>query len=87
MEQDSQINNERKKEEMDDRRAAFSAMTLAWELGYMISIPLVALALGGRFLDKLWGTEPFLLLGGVCLAILISSYMVYKKTADIINKK
>jgi hypothetical protein len=47
----------------------------------------VALALGGRFLDKKLGTEPFLLLAGVCLAIISSSYMVYKKTIDIINKK
>ncbi|HCU70416.1 MAG TPA: hypothetical protein DIC35_01520 [Candidatus Moranbacteria bacterium] len=87
MEKDSEKNSEKKNSNSDDRRAAFSAMTLAWELGYMISIPLVALALGGRFLDKKLGTEPFLLLAGVCLAIIISSYMVYKKTTDIINKK
>lgn len=87
MEKDPKIRIGKKEEDMNDRQAGFSAMSLAWELGYMISIPLIALALGGRFLDKKLGTGPFLLLGGVCLAIIVSSYMVYKKTADIMNKK
>lgn len=65
----------------------FSALSLAWELGYMIAIPLVALALGGRFLDKKLGTAPILLLAGVVLAIIVSSYAVYKKTTDIMGKK
>jgi F0F1-type ATP synthase assembly protein I len=63
----------------------FSAVSLAWELGYSIAIPLVLLALGGRFLDKKLDTSPFLLIVGILISILVSSYIVYKKTTDIMN--
>jgi LPXTG-motif cell wall-anchored protein len=59
---------------------------LAWELGYTIAVPLVALALGGRWLDKKLETSPWLLLAGILLSIAISSWLVYKKTLDIIGK-
>jgi len=65
---------------------SFSAIGLAWELGYTIAVPLVVLALGGRFLDKKFGTSPFLILFGILLSIGISSWLVYKKTLDIIGK-
>lgn len=65
----------------------FSAISLAWELGYSITIPLVLLALGGRFLDKKLDTAPFLLIAGILISILASSYIVYKKTTNIMNQK
>lgn len=65
----------------------WSAIYLAWELGYSIAIPLVCLALFGRFLDKKLDTSPWLLLIGILFSILISSYLVYKKTLDIMNKE
>ena len=71
---------------MDKKDSGFSALSLAWELGYSIAVPLVVFALGGRFLDKKLGTSPFLLLGGILISIIVSSYIVYKKTADIMNK-
>jgi len=63
----------------------FSALGLAWELGYTIAVPLVALALGGRFLDKKLGTAPWLLLLGILVSIAVSSWLVYKKTLDIMK--
>jgi len=65
---------------------SWSAISLAWELGYTIAVPLVALALGGRFLDKKLGTSPWLLLLGILVSIAVSSWLVYKKTLDIIGK-
>ena len=65
----------------------FSALSLAWELGYSIAVPLVVLALAGRFLDKKLDTAPFLLLAGILVSIFVSSYMVYKKTTDIMDRK
>jgi F0F1-type ATP synthase assembly protein I len=65
----------------------FSAVSLAWELGYSIAVPLVVLALGGRFLDKKLDTSPFLLIAGILISIFASSYIVYKKTTDIMNQK
>ncbi len=64
----------------------WSAVGLAWELGYTIAVPLVVFALGGRWLDKKLGTSPFLLLAGILLSIGLTSWLVYKKTLDIIEK-
>lgn len=64
----------------------FSALSLAWNLGYTIAVPLVVFALAGRYLDKKLGTSPFLLLAGILLSIGLTSWLVYKKTLDIIGK-
>ena len=62
-------------------------MGLAWELGYTIALPLVLFALVGRFLDKTLGTSPFLLLAGILISIGVTSWLVYKKTREIIEKE
>lgn len=74
-------------EDMDKNKnqGSWSAVSLAWELGYSIAVPLVVLALGGRFLDKKMGTSPWLLLIGILFSIIISSYIVYKKTTKIMS--
>lgn len=72
------------KNEKSDK--SFSALGLAWQLGYTIAVPLVALALLGRFLDKKLDTAPWLLLAGILVSIAVSSWAVYKKTLDIIGK-
>lgn len=63
----------------------WSAVGLAWQLGYTIAIPIVIFALAGRYLDKKLGTAPWLLLLGILVSIAISSWAVYKKTLDIIK--
>lgn len=62
-----------------------SAIRLVWELGYAIAVPLVILALAGRFLDKKLGSSPWFLIAGILISIAISSYIVYKKVIEIIN--
>ena len=64
---------------------SWSAVGLAWELGYTIAVPLVALALAGRYLDKKLDTSPWLLLIGILVSIALSSWLVYKKTLDIMK--
>jgi F0F1-type ATP synthase assembly protein I len=64
----------------------FSALGLAFELGYLIAIPLVLLAVGGRLLDKKLNSSPFLFLTGIIFSILISSFLVYKKTKEVIDE-
>jgi ATP synthase protein I len=64
----------------------WSALGFAWELGYSIAVPLVVFALAGRLLDKKLGTSPWLLLFGLLLAITSSSYIVYKKTIEVMKK-
>ena len=63
----------------------WSALGFAWNLGYSIAIPLILFALGGRFLDKYMGTSPWFLLGGILFSIIITTFIVYKKTVGIIS--
>lgn len=62
------------------------SLSLAWELGYMIAVPLVVFALGGRFLDKKINSAPWFLLAGIVFAMIISSISVYIKIVKIIGK-
>ena len=62
----------------------FNAWQLAWELGYTIAIPIVALALAGRWGDRMLGTSPWFLLGGVLLSVVISTALVYRKIKRIL---
>lgn len=63
----------------------FNAWQLAWELGYTIAIPIVIFALLGRWADKAWGTSPWLLLAGIVVSIMISSFAVYRKVKNILK--
>ncbi len=65
----------------------WSALSLAWELGYTIAVPIVVFALLGRFLDKWLGTSPWLLLVGIFASLIASSIGVYFKAAKIIGKQ
>lgn len=46
------------------------AAILSW--GFNTAAALVAGILGGQYLDRRWGTEPWLSLAGVILAIVVS---------------
>ena len=73
------------KEKTSKPEKSWSAVSLAWQLGYTITIPLVVFALAGRYLDKKLGTTPFLLLFGILLSIGVTSWMVYQKTKKFLN--
>ncbi|MFH0712795.1 MAG: AtpZ/AtpI family protein [Candidatus Jorgensenbacteria bacterium] len=70
----------------EPEKSLFRPLALAWELGYTIAIPLVALALGGRFLDKSFDTSPIFLLIGIFVSIFISSFLIYRKTKKILSQ-
>lgn len=63
----------------------WSALTFAFELGYMIAIPLVFLALLGRWADRQFETSPWFLVGGIIVATTVSTWIVYKKVSNILN--
>ncbi len=66
-------------EQADNQWSVFS---LAMELGWMIAVPIVALALGGRLLDKKLESSPIFLLLGIFVSIILTTYLVYKKTVE-----
>lgn len=63
----------------------WSALNLAWELGYTIAIPIAILGFGGAWLDKKLETSPALLLIGIALSLLVSGVAVYRKVKSINN--
>ncbi|MDO8622395.1 MAG: AtpZ/AtpI family protein [bacterium] len=69
--------------EQSPRSALWGSLELAFELGYLIAIPIVLLGLGGRFLDRWLGTSPWLLLAGVLLALVLSTVGIIRKVRDI----
>lgn len=63
----------------------WSALSLAWQLGYIIVIPIAILGFSGAWLDKKYGTTPLFILIGFFLSILISTIGIYRKTKDILK--
>jgi F0F1-type ATP synthase assembly protein I len=63
----------------------FKMWSLAWELGYLIALPIIILALLGRFLDKKFITSPLFLLVGILLALVITGFLVWKKIRSSIE--
>ena len=70
----------------DNQSGTWSALSLAWELGYTIAIPIVVFALAGRWLDRRLDTAPWLLLTGIFISLVVSSWLVYFKMIKIIGK-
>ena len=70
---------------VDKENTNLNVWTLAWGLGFDIAVPLVVFALFGRLLDKSFGTSPWLLLLGIVLAIISSTYIIYRKVSRIIK--
>ena len=64
----------------------YKTISLAWELGYTIAVPLVVFAFLGRFLDKKYESSPIVLLSGIFLAMMISGFLVFKKTKKIMEE-
>lgn len=58
---------------------------LALQMGYLIAIPLVAFALGGRFLDSVLRSSPLFFLIGILTAITCSTILVYRKTSALLK--
>lgn len=65
----------------------WSLLGIAWELGYLIAIPLIALAFGGRFLDHLFDSSPLFFIFGVVVSIILSSMIVYQKVCVLIKNE
>lgn len=72
-------------------KKSLTALELAWNLGYMIVVPILVFGIGGVFLDKKLDSFPLFVVVGFVLAMTISLGVVYVKTKDIIvmgvNKK
>lgn len=80
------MDNSEKPQKTKEKNQTWSALSLAWQLGYSIAIPLVALALVGRILDKKFSTSPWFILTGIFLSLIVSTFAVYYKTVKILGE-
>lgn len=62
------------------------ALAIAWQLGYMIALPLVLFAIGGRIIDQKFHTAPWGMLLAMLLAILATGFWLYQKMSDLRNQ-
>lgn len=65
-------------------KKSVTALGLAWNLGYMIVVPILVFGIGGVFLDKKLDSFPLFVFIGFVLAMTVSLGVVYVKTKDII---
>lgn len=64
------------------KKSLIFSLFLFGEIGFSVSIPLVGLALLGRYLDRQFNTNPYLFLTGIILATIIIYFFLKK----VINK-
>lgn len=74
------------KSKINKESSVWYALSLAWQLGYTIAVPIVVLALVGRLLDRKFGSSPWLLLAGILLSLIVSSWLIYLKVIKILKK-
>jgi hypothetical protein len=67
-------------------RPLWLALQLAWELGYLIALPVAALGFGGAYLDKQLGTMPLWTLLGFAVAAIFSAIAVRRRLKAILSR-
>jgi len=65
----------------------FLSLRLAWNLGFLISVPVVVFGFGGAYMDKYYGTSPAFVITGFVLAIVLSGLGVYRKVKEILGEE
>jgi ATP synthase protein I len=64
----------------------FSMWRFAWDLGYTLALPLVGGVLLGRWLDGRLDTGPWLLVIGLVLGIVVSSFAVVRQLRRALDR-
>jgi F0F1-type ATP synthase assembly protein I len=63
----------------------FYALSLAWQMGFLVTAPIVGFLVIGFFVDEYLGTQPVALLGGLVIGLVVTVYEVYHLLAPLIN--
>ena len=69
-----------------EKNSLSAGLALAWELGYLIAIPIVVFGIIGRILDNKFGTSPWILLAAIFISLLISGIAVARKTLEVMKQ-
>ncbi len=65
----------------------FYVLSIAWQLGFLISIPIAGFLFLGLLGDKFFKTYPLFLILGLVVGIIITVYEVYHLLIPIIKDK
>ena len=63
-----------------DKQYLILSIRIMGDFGATIAIPVVALAMFGKWVDSKFGTSPIFIAVGFALAFIFSSIVIYKKT-------
>jgi F0F1-type ATP synthase assembly protein I len=70
-----------------DNFKTFYALSLAWQLGFIIAVPIGGFIFLGLWGDKSFGTAPVLLIVGIFTGIIVTIYEVYHLLIPLIKDK
>lgn len=59
--------------------------SLGLEMGFIIALPLLVFALAGKWADQKWGTEPWLTIAGILIAISSTTVWLTKRFKELIK--
>lgn len=62
------------------------ALSVAYELGYLIAIPIVVFAFGGAYADRYFATSPLFLLVGIGIAFCVTTIGIFRKLKHITDQ-
>lgn len=65
----------------------FYALSFAWQLGFLIAIPIGGFLFLGFLADKLLGTKPLFLMIGLVVGVIVTVYEVYHLLWPLIKDK
>ncbi|MEI8230183.1 MAG: AtpZ/AtpI family protein [Candidatus Peregrinibacteria bacterium] len=74
-----------KKKDETQPMGLFLSLRLAWNLGYIIALPVVVFGFGGALADKKLGTSPLFIIAGFVLAALLTGVGVYRRVKEIVK--
>ena len=63
------------------------AVSFAWQLGFLIAIPMVLLILIGLWLDNYFQTHPLFIVAGAVAGISLTVYEVYHHLHPLIHHR
>jgi len=70
-----------------DNFKTFYALSLAWQLGFLIAVPIAGFLFLGLLGDRFFKTEPLFLLIGLLVGITITIYEMYHLLIPLIGEK
>ena len=63
----------------------FYALSMAWQLGFLIAVPIAGFLFLGYLGDKFFKTSPLFLITGLVVGIVITIYEVYHSLIPLIK--